>query len=288
MKTFFAACACVLIFAFQGYASDWKTLADNAIALSPDAVTALEKKQDKTAQDVYQLTILYYRQYDQAKLQKLLSDTEKTLADTQVGRLLAAIVLMRKHQLADSANVLNRILSSEPDFYPALIVLAHLSYLQKDFTGSYAQAKKLLEHKKALSRYHYTVSLLMAAGARGILAKSDLTRAIPGYFEVKRYFKEAQKLMPGAPEVLYARGSYYLLTPPIADGDIDLAMEMLEKSRALTPLNPSVYVRLAQGYRARGDEEGYRKNLDAARALDPKDELVLDYLSGDKAFLDVP
>lgn len=288
MKTFFAACVCVLIFAFQGYASDWKTPADNAIALSPEAVTALEKKQDKTAEDLYQLTILYYRQYDQAKLQKLLTDSDKTLADTQVGRLLAAIVLMRKHKLADSANVLNRILSSEPDFYPALIVLAHLSYLRKDFAGSYAQARKLLENKKALSRYHYTVSLLMAAGARGILAKNDLARAIPGYFEVKRYFKEAQKLMPDAPEVLYARGSYYLLTPPIADGDIDLAMEMLEKSRALTPLNPSVYVRLAQGYRAKGDEAAWLKNLNAARALDPDDELVLDYLSGAKAFLDVP
>ena len=288
MKTFIAACICLFLFCIAASASDWKVLADQAIALSPEEVIALEKKQEKSAKDVYSLTIIYYRQYDGARLQKLLADAEKTHAQTQAAELLAAIVLLHEHRYEESEKFLNRMLQSEPDFYPAHIVLAHLSYLQKDFTGAYTKARKLLKHKKELSRYHYTASLLIAAGARGILAKGDLARAVPGYFEVNRYFKAAQQLMPDTAEVLYARGSYYLLTPPIADGDLGLALEMLETSRALTPLNPSVYVRLAQGYRAKGDEKACLKHLNAARALDPHDELLLDYLSGAKAFLDVP
>jgi hypothetical protein len=38
----------------------------------------------------------------------------------------------------------------------------------------------------------------------------------------------------------------------------------------------------------KGDEKAWLKHFNAAQALDPHDELLLDYLSGAKAFLDVP
>ena len=83
-------------------------------------------------------------------------------------------------------------------------------------------------------------------------------------------------------------GPIHPLTPAVAGGNLERATQLLEKSRQLTPLNPNVYLRLAQAYRARGDSSQYRKNIDRASELDCRDELLLDYLSGEKAFLDVP
>jgi Tfp pilus assembly protein PilF len=62
---------------------------------------------------------------------------------------------------------------------------------------------------------------------------------------------------------------------------------MLEKSRQFTPQNTQVYVRLAQAYRFKGDIIAYRKNIARAIEIDPQDEVLLDYLSGEKVFLDV-
>jgi len=132
------------------------------------------------------------------------------------------------------------------------------------------------------------LSLLIASGSQGIITSQNLIRAIPAYFEVNGYLKKAQKLLPDAPEVLYAVGSYYLLTPAIAGGDLDRAIDLLEKSRRQTPLNPSVYVRLAQAYRARGQMTVARHFIAQAAAIDPQDEILLDDLSGKKVFLDVP
>ncbi len=94
--------------------------------------------------------------------------------------------------------------------------------------------------------------------------------------------------MPQAPEVLYGLGCCHLLTPSFVGGNLDLAIEMLERSRQLTPLNTQVYVRLAQAYRAKKNEDAYRRHIERAREIDGQDELLIDYLSGEKAFLDAP
>jgi tetratricopeptide (TPR) repeat protein len=268
-------------------AADWISLADRAVSLSASDISVLENKKNKTPEDLCMLTLLYYRNYDHAGLRRLFAANGASAPAGSEVRVLEAIILMREHRHSESRAVLQCVLDAQPDFHPARIVLAHLSYLQKDFTKSYALARQLIARKKELSKYHYTVSLLLAAGAKGMLTQKHMIRAIPAYFEITGYFREAKQLMPDSAEVLYGLGSYHLLTPPVAGGDIDKAIVMLEKSRRLTPQNTPVYVRLAQAYRFKGDETAWKKNVDRAMEIDPQDELLLDYLSGEKVFLDV-
>jgi tetratricopeptide (TPR) repeat protein len=277
-----------LLFCSSARAADWKNPADSAIQLSPGAILSLENKKDKSAQDVYRLTIVYYREYQQAKLKKLFNDNEKNIPDSPVLKLLQGIILMWDHRHQESRNILTNAVKAYPDFYPAQIALLHLDYLQKDFVRVYRMARPMIDKKSELSRFHLTVSLLLAAGSKGFITRKNLIKAIPAYFEVNRYFKEAQKLMPDSAEVLYGVGSYRLVAPAIAGGNLDSAIQLLERSGQLTPLNTNVYVRLAQAYRAKGNLAAYQKNIARAWELDPQDELLLDYVSGEKVFLDVP
>ncbi len=192
------------------------------------------------------------------------------------------------HRHQECRDVLTGVIAAHPDFYPAIITLAHLDYVQKNFERAYGKAIQMMGKRGELSRFHFTVCLLIAAGSKGIMTQKSLIRAIPSYFEVNGYLKKAQALMPGSAEVLYATGSYHLLTPAIAGGDADKAVAQLEKSKQLTPLNPGVHVRLAQAYRAKGNLAAAQKNMARAIELDPHDELLLDDQSGEKAFLDVP
>lgn len=282
----------VIIFASLLYSSsvaaDWKSPADLAIGMPRDAVAGLENKKDKSAQDIYILTIVYYREFQLAKLKQLLADQERRNLNGPVLKLLQGITFMGEHRYQESRTVLTGVIKTHPDFYPAAVALAHLDYLQKDFDRAYQRARQLIGKRKELSRFHFTVSLMLAAGAKGVLAKKNLLVAIPAYFEVNRYLAEAQKQMPDSAEVLYAVGSYHLLTPAVAGGDLEKAIVLLERSRQMTPLNPDVYVRLAQAYRACGRADVSGKYLRQAAQLDPQNEMLRDDLSGEKAFLDVP
>ena len=55
-----------------GFASEWKALGDSSVSLTPAEIACLERKQARTIQDVYSLTIVYYRNYDTAGLKKKL------------------------------------------------------------------------------------------------------------------------------------------------------------------------------------------------------------------------
>ena len=288
MKKIFLCAILILPLCLSAAAAEWKSPADAAVAMSGAAVASLENKPDKTAEDVYILTIIYYREFQKARLKKLFREYEEKMPDHPVIKLLQGIILMADHRLSESHGVLIGVLRTHPDFHPARVTLAHLNYLQKDFDRSYREALDLIGRKKELSGFHFAVSLMVASGAKGVLVKKNPVRAIPAHFEVTGYLKEAAKQMPGSAEVLYAWGSYYLLTPSIAGGDLDQAIALLERSRKLSPFNPGVYVRLAQACRARGFRVAAGQYLEYARRLDPQDELLQDELSGEKIFLDAP
>ena len=288
MKKILSLIVFVCLLYSSAFSSDWKNLANATIEMSADAISNLENKKDKSAQDVYSLTIIYNREGNLDKLQTMFNDNEKNMPNSPALRLLEGIILMREHKYEESRDILKGVMTTHPDFYPALVTLSYLNYLQKDFAQTYAIAKQLIAKKTELSRYHYVGSLLLAAGSKGIMAKNSLFNAIFAYFEVNGYFEEAQQLMPDSSEVLYATGSYYLVTPAIAGGDLDKAIGLLEKSRQLAPLNTQVYVRLAQAYRNRGDAVAFQQNIARASELDPQDELLLDYISDEKKFLDIP
>jgi tetratricopeptide (TPR) repeat protein len=290
MKKVFLSLFLFILFSFSltAIAADWKMLSDHAVSMSADGICSLENTKHKTSSDIYQLAIIYVRQFDYNKNKKLLREVENLMPDTAILKWLQALVFMQEHRLQESSENLLRLIKTDPEFYPAAITLAHVYYLKKDFTRSYSLARQLMERKKDLSRYHYVVSLLIAGAAKGIITKKTLERLLPSYFEVHSYFKEAEKMQPQAPEVLFGLGSYYLLIPAIVGGNNNKAIKLLEKARELTPLNVHIYVRLAQANKAKGNLVAYHHNISKAREIDSQDELLVDFTSGKKDFLDVP
>lgn len=270
------------------FATDWKMLSDHAVGMSADRICGLENKKNKTSSDIYQLAIINVRQFDHNKNKKLLQDAETLIPDTAILKWLQALVFMQEHKLQESSDSLLQINRNNPEFYPAAVTLAHVYYLKKDFARSYSLARQLMERKKELSQYHYVVSLLIAGAAKGTITKKTRERLLPSYFEVHSYFKEGEKLMPQAPEVLFGLGTYYLLIPAIVGGNTNKAIKLLVKAQEMTPLNANIYVRLAQAYKDKGNLTAYHYYIGRACEIDPLDELLIDFTSGKKEFLDVP
>ena len=84
---------------------------------------------------------------------------------------------------------------------------------------------------------------------------------------------------------MFGLGSFYLLAPAFAGGDINKAEEYLKKALAADPLFADVYVRLAQVYKLKGDKDNYRFYLEKAFKVDPENQLAVDIKSGKCKFI---
>ena len=93
-----------------------------------------------------------------------------------------------------------------------------------------------------------------------------------------RFYRNIRALFQaiGLVVVLFGLGSFYLLAPALAGGNIDKAQEYLEIAVKNDSLFADAYVRLAQVYKIKGNDEKYRLYLDKASQIDPENELIAD------------
>jgi len=94
--------------------------------------------------------------------------------------------------------------------------------------------------------------------------------------QVFPHLDRARKLLPDSAQVYFGLGAYYLLAPGIAGGDLDKAQAHLLRAITLDPKLADAYVRLAQVYKARGNEAKYEYYLNKALEIDPKNVLAND------------
>jgi tetratricopeptide (TPR) repeat protein len=131
--------------------------------------------------------------------------------------------------------------------------------------------------KDKVDSSNYLRALGLFAGAKGMIAHygGPLSKVINGR-SVMPYLEKAKKIDPDSPIVYFGLGSYYMLIPPIFGRNLEKSEKYLKKAIKADPEFADVYVRLAQVYRAQGDEDKYNKYISKALDIDPQNKLALD------------
>lgn len=185
-----------------------------------------------------------------------------------------AEIFRRAYKFNDSEKILGRVLAESPGYVPAMVTLAYIRYHDNDFREALALLKQALSFpdldRENKAMVYMLIGSVNAKRAKqgGFLSKVAYGTRILGYFEKARSFA------PELPEVRLGLGSFYLLAPKIAGGNIDLAIEELEYAVKLTPDFATANARLAQAYRQKGDIQKYEIYIRRAKQLDPHNEVV--------------
>jgi len=198
-----------------------------------------------------------------------------------------AEVMRREHKLKKSEEILKEIIEERTDFSPAYISLAYIEYTTMDWKQAIRLAEKVIDQgRDKVDTSNYVRAYLIIAGSRGLIAYHGglFTKLFEG-LRVFSTLKKAAKIRPDSAAVALGMGSFYLLAPAIAGGDIDKAETYLKDAIESDPLLADAYVRLAQVYKAKGDPERYKAYLDKAVRIDPGNELANDIKSGKCNFI---
>lgn len=206
-----------------------------------------------------------------------LAESEKILAvkpDDATALWVKAEVLRRAYKFRESEEILNRVLSKNPAHAPSLISLSYIRYHDNKFSQALKILKQVLrqpglgKEDKALAYVFIGSINAKRASSGGFLSKVSYGTRVKGFFE------KARDIAPDLPEAHLGLGTFYLLAPRIAGGNLDKAVKELEYTVTLAPDFATANVRLAQAYKKKGDFEKYNFYLKRARELDPENEIL--------------
>jgi tetratricopeptide (TPR) repeat protein len=182
---------------------------------------------------------------------------------------------------------LKELIKLKPDFSPAIITLAYIKYTKLELDEAVRLASKVINQGPGnVDLSNFVRAYLIYGGTKGLIAHrgGPLSKVINGTV-VLSYLKKAQSLQPDSAGVLLGMGSFYLLAPTFAGGDLEKAQDYLGKAIAADPLSADAYARIAQLYMFKGDNQKYGEYLNKAQEIDPKSELTLDIKSGECKFV---
>lgn len=229
------------------------------------------------AQDlnVYQDSFLKYLKTREDNL--ALEQAEKILSmypDNLSALWAKAEVLRRSYNLKASAELLNRILNQDPKHIPSLISLSYIWY----YGGRFNQALELLKQVLScpdLNKENQAMAYMLigSINAKKASASKFLGKITYG-MRIRNYFEKALFLAPELPEVHLGLGSFYLLAPSFAGGNINKAVQELELAVSLAPNFATANARLAQAYKRKGNFEKYNFFIQRAKELDPENEAL--------------
>lgn len=264
------------------YALEWKKLHEEADRMDlTEALAAAEKKAD-SIDNLYILGLVYLNLHKDKEAGNIFEKVLNLAPETLEARWGLAEVLRRQHKASDSERILSEVIKSRPDFYPTYISLAYLRYNEMKFEKSVELALLVMKQgQEKVDLSNYVRAVLLYAGNKGMIAHygGPLSKVINGTVVLPN-LKKAQALQPDYAGVLFGLGSFYFLAPSLAGGDLDSAKEYLERAVKADPLFVDAYVRLAQVYKKKGDNNNYEYYLDKALEIDPQNELALDIKSG--------
>lgn len=269
------------------YAMDWKKLHEEADKTALSQAYAGLQQDPSSPEGYYLLGLVCLNLHDDAEAYRSFRVILAAQPQDTAAKWGMAEVLRRRHELQKSQELVEQVIEADPEFSPAYITLAYIKYIQMDFNRAVKLAQKVLEHgQDKVDLSNYVRAYLMYAGAKGMIAHygGPLSKIFNGT-AVMPNLKKAQKLQPDSAGVLFGLGSFYLLAPALAGGDLNEAEAYLTKAVAADQLFADAYVRLAQLYRLKGDDNKYDFYLSRALTIDPKNELALDIKSGSCKFI---
>jgi tetratricopeptide (TPR) repeat protein len=234
--------------------------------------TLLAPAEDLNAYNTNLLNYLKTRQDNLAleQAQKILS-----LEPNDLSALWAkAEILRRNYDLKTSEELLNRILNQNPDHIPSLISLSYINYYNNRFSPALKLLKQVLNYPNASKENQAMAYMLIGSiNAKRASATKFLGKIAYG-MRIKNYFEKALGLAPELPEVHLGLGSFYLLAPSFAGGNVDKAIEELETAVKLAPDFATANARLAQAYKKKGNLEEYSFFIQRAKELDPGNQAL--------------
>ena len=257
---------------------DWKRIHEEADRKGlADAWYKLEKG-FSSPEEAYLAALVFLNAHQDMEAQKIFQDMLKKDPKSMEAKWGLAETLRRQNKLAESKGMLEGLIQSAPSFSPAYISLAYIKYTELDFRGTLDLANKVIaQGREAVDLSNYTRAYLLIGGAKGMLASNGgIFAKIGEGTQVFPNLRKAEELQPDTPAVLFGLGSFYFLAPGIAGGNINKAKEYLERAVSLDPLFADAYVRLAQVYQAKGDNEKFEAYLNKALEIDPQNRLARD------------
>ncbi len=269
------------------YAFDWKQVHEDADKKGLADAWYKREKGFSNLQDAYLTGLIFFNAHKDEEAQKVFQDMLKKEPKSIEAKWGLAETLRRQNKLDESSRLLEAIIQASPQFSPASLSLAYIKYSKSDFKGCVELARKVIDQgKDAVDPTNYTRAYLLFAGGQGMLANSGgvLAKVLEGS-QVLPSLKKAEQLQPDSPAVLFGLGSYYLMAPGIAGGNIDKAKSCLEKAVGIDPFFADAYVRLAQVYKVKGDNKKFQENLNRALEIEPQNALAKDANSKNYKFI---
>ncbi len=185
-----------------------------------------------------------------------------------------AEVLRRENRFGDAERILVDNLEVDPQHPPSLLTLAYIRYKEDDL----AQAQEFIAQAMCspqLSRQDKGLGFMLKGAINSRRSQGGwlFGKLIYGP-QIKGYLLKARELAPQLPEVHLGLGTFYLLAPKIAGGNLERAIEELHLALDLAPDFATASARLAQAYGEAGNTEEYDYYIERARRIDPNNEVL--------------
>lgn len=276
-----------LLWINPSHALDWKPLHEKADTLTLSAAMAGVQARPDSIEDLYVLGLVnlnFHKDKEAAATFDKILALNPAVIEAQWGQ---AEVLRRRHQPDKSEELLREVIKAKPDFPAAYITLAYIRYLQINFKAAVKLAVTVLNlGDKKVDQSNHARAHLVYGGVKAMIAHygGPVSKLVNGT-AVLPSLKSAERLQPETAGVKFGLGSFYLLAPAFAGGDLQKAEEYLTRAIEIDPLFIEAYVRLGQVYKLKGENSKYNEYLDKALALDPENELALDVQSGRCKFI---
>lgn len=190
-----------------------------------------------------------------------------------------AEVLRRNRDFTQSQELLNKILAKDPNYAPALISLAYIKSRDDKFKEAIVLINRALANSAAQTESRALAYMLLASINSKRSSKGWVINKIIYGTQIKGYFLKAKQLAPDLPEVHLGLGTFYLLAPAIAGGNLEQAIKELELAVKIAPDFATPYARLAQAYNKKGCEEKYYFFMQKTQELDPQNEVLKELTS---------
>ncbi len=234
-------------------------LAGPAFAAGPQEIdkglALLKNRKDKEASAVFE---------------KILFTTPDNL-DALWGK---AEVLRRQRDYKQAQDLLDKILKNNPNHAPSLTSLAYLRYKDDKLNEALKLIKRVLKTDNLNKEAKALAYMMLGSINSRRSSKGWLLNKITYGTQIKGYFLKAKELDPDLPEAHLGLGTFYLLAPGIAGGNLNKAIEELEYAVKIAPDFATALARLAQAYKEKGDLEKYNLYLNRAKELDPENEVL--------------
>ncbi|MDD5432477.1 MAG: tetratricopeptide repeat protein [Candidatus Omnitrophica bacterium] len=269
------------------FALDWKRLHEEADSITKSQVANLLQSNPASVDSLYVLGLFYLNEHKDKEAKEAFEKVLSLQPDIIEAKWGVAEVLRRQHNIQEAQDLIGEVLKTKPDFVPAKITLAYIKYRQFDLNAAVRLSLQVIEQgRENVDLSNYTRAYLIYGGTKGMIAHygGPISKVVNGT-AVFPNLKKAQKLQPNSAAVMFGIGSFYLLAPSLAGGDLAQAEIYLKKAVEIDPNLSDAFVRLAQVYKVKGDTEKYNFYLNKALEIDPKNELALDIKEGKCRFI---